>query len=267
MLDNRAIYTTHADKIFDKRYNSPNSLRRYVHRVQYDSILKYIQPTESVIDIGCGEGVLSCLMAAKGAKVTGIDISEPNIAAAKELARRMGVEERVIFIVGDAENVPVADASFDVAVSCHVLEHLPHFEKGLSEIHRVTKGKAIVALPTLLNLCSIVQVGHGSFWEISKRSLVSFPIGLGRAVAHFFEEGVDEGYMGHAELTHIFRWPWIVRRKLMAGGFEIDKFEASTLATPFFSFPLTIIRQIDKLTGLPVFRNFGYGTTLVLHKR
>ena len=265
-MDNRAIYTAHADKIYDKRYNSRNPLRRYVHRAQYESILRYIHPHERVIDIGCGEGVLACLMAEKGVRVVGIDISEPNISAARELARRLRVEERVTFQLGDAENVPVPDESFDAAVSCHVLEHLPHFEKGLAEIRRVTKGKAIIALPTLLNLCSMVQVGHGSFWEFSKRSLLALPVGLARALIHIFAEGVDEGYMGHTELIHIFRWPWIAKRRLRAGGFKIEKIEASTLALPYLSLLVPFNRALDKTKALPFFRNFGYGTTVVLRK-
>lgn len=263
---NKLTYRGCADKIFDKRYNSPNPLRRYVHRAQYQSIIDQVDVSDTIIDVGCGEGVLACLLAEKGARVTGVDISEPNIAAARELAKRLGVEERVKFLVGDAEAVPFPNASFDTVISCHVLEHLPDFEKGVGELYRLTKKKIIVALPTLLNLCSIIQVGHGSFWELSRRSALALPWGLMRALAHIFSEGVDEGYMGNRELTHIFRWPWVVRRRLKHKNFKTTYFEASTLSLPYFSFWLPLTRVLDKGRAWPVLRNFGYGSTVVLKK-
>lgn len=263
---NKIIYRGCADRIFDKRYNSPNPLRRYVHRAQYQSIIDQVAVSDTIIDVGCGEGVLACLLAEKGARVTGVDISEPNIVAARELAKRMGVEARVTFLVGDAEAAPFPDASFDTVISCHVLEHLPDFNKGLSELYRLTKKKIITALPTLLNFCSIIQVGQGSFWELSRRSALALPRGLIWALARIFSEGVDEGYMGKKELMHIFRWPWIVRRRLKHPDFVITHFEASTLSLPYFSFWLPLMRTLDKGRAWPILRNFGYGSTVVLEK-
>lgn len=263
---NKETYTTFSDKILDKRYNSPNSLRRYAHRAQYQSVVDQVPSGSRVLDAGCGEGALSCLLAAKGCTVTGVDISAPNIERAKALAREMGVEDSVSFLQGDAEHLPVPDASFDAVVSSHVLEHLPDFDQGLRELHRVSRDKVVVALPTILNLCSIVQAGHGSFWELSKRSLLAFPLGLFKTLVHLFGEGVDEGYSGNKKLTHIFRWPWVMRRRLRRGGFAILYFEASTLCLPYFSWLLPFIRALDRLKDKPFFRNFGYGSTAVLKK-
>jgi len=266
-FDNKIIYTRYADKIFDKRFNSPNILRRYVHRTQYFSIVKQIQPHEVVIDIGCGEGVLSCLLAQKGIKVVGVDISEPNIKAAKELAIRMGVSDKVDFFIGDAENVPFPDNSFDVALSCHVLEHLPDFKKGLREVYRLTKNKAIVALPTVFNLCSIIQVGHGCYFNKTPRSLLALFIGLFKLIVNLNKEGVNEGYAGNPNLIHIFRYPWIMKRQLLEVGFKIEHFEASSLCLPFFSTLLPLGILLDKFKNKPILRNFGYGSIAVLSKK
>ena len=263
---NKEIYTGYADKIFDKRYNSPNPLRRYAHRAQWESVAAQVPAGAHVLDAGCGEGVLSAMLAAKGCTVTGIDISAPNIERAKALAKEMGVLDRTTFLEGDAEHLPFPDKSFDVVVSCHVLEHLPDFDAGLKEIRRVSKNQAVIALPTLLNLCSLVQVGHGSFWEISKRSLLALPLGFLKAVVHLLGEGVDEGYGGNRELTHIFRYPWVMRRKLKQAGFAILYFEASTVVFPFFSFFLPFIRLVDRVKHWPIIRNFGYGSTAVVKK-
>ncbi len=264
--DNKIIYRDLSDKIFDKRYNSSSPLRKYAHRAQWQSIMKHVKPGDRVLDAGCGDGVVSCLLAASGCIVTGVDISAPNIERAQELARQMGVEDRVTFMVGDAEALPFGNNSFEIVISCHVLEHLPSFEKGRDELYRISKDQVIVAVPSLLNLCSMVQVGHGSFWEISKRSLVALPLGILRSIRHIFDEGVDEGYGGNKDLVHIFRFPWVIRRKLRNEHFDIVSFEASTLSLPYFSALLPLIRFMDRACGWPFFKNFGYGSTVVLRK-
>lgn len=265
-FDNKEIYSHFDDRIHDKRFASKSPLRRHAHLSQYESILRQVQPGETVLDAGCGDGVLSCLLAQRGVRVVGVDISEPNIEAAKRRAAEWGVSEQTEFTLGDAEELPFPDESFGTVISCHVLEHLPDFYRGLSEVRRVTSRRAIIALPTMLNPCSVIQVGHGSFWEISRRSLLAIPWGLLKTATMLFTEGVNEGYVGRKELTHIFRYPWVMRGQLREAGFIIDHFEASTLILPFFPALLPLIKRLDTLRDKPFFRNFGYGSTAVLTK-
>src|SRR6266545_1702019 len=61
-----------------------------------------IAPGETVIDVGCGSGVLSFVAARLGAgKVIGCDLSEPAIEVADDNAERLGLKDRVEFRVGD----------------------------------------------------------------------------------------------------------------------------------------------------------------------
>lgn len=267
MQDNKNIYAAYADNIYSKRFASKNPLRKYAHTQQYDAVANKVRTDETVLDAGCGEGVLSCLLAKKGVTVVGVDISGPNIVAAKKLAREWGVEDKTTFMVGDAENLPFPDASFDVVVSSHVLEHLPNFHKGLSEIHRVTRGKAVVALPTICNPASVIQAGRGSFWEISRRSVKAIPLGIFNTFISLGKEGPDEGYVGNSDLTHIWRFPWVMKKQLRAGNFEIERFEASAIMLPFFTWLLPVIKFLDRFKAAPILRNFGYGSTAVLRKK
>lgn len=270
MMDTKTMkeqYSTYADKITEKRYHSPYAMRRYAHRSQYAAIIAHINQGENVLDAGCGEGTLSCLLAKeKGVHVTGIDISEPNIAAARALAIRMGVEHLVTFQVSDAEHLPFPDNSFDIVVSSHVLEHLPDFMQGLREIHRVTRDRAIVAVPTIFNLCSLIQAARGSFWEISKRSILALPLGFFKMLRYIGDEGVDEGYEGHRELTHIWRYPWVVRRRMKDGRFSIVSFEASAFPFPYINILAPLSSKLDNLRRWPILRYLGYGSTMVLKK-
>lgn len=75
-----------------------------------------ITPDDTVIDVGCGSGVLSFVAARLGAKhVIGCDISEPAVAAAAENARRLGLSDRVEFRAGSLLE-PVRDVKATVII-------------------------------------------------------------------------------------------------------------------------------------------------------
>lgn len=69
----------------------------------------------AAVELGCGTGYISAWMARRGAVVTGIDISEEQLATARRLAGEHGID--LTLIHGSAEEVPLSDASFDFAVS------------------------------------------------------------------------------------------------------------------------------------------------------
>jgi 2-polyprenyl-3-methyl-5-hydroxy-6-metoxy-1,4-benzoquinol methylase len=265
--DVKRFYETYGDAIVAKRLESPYALRRYAHRKGYESIAKFVLPGESVLDAGCGEGVLSWFLAERGARVTAMDISRPNLENARRFLEKKGVLDRLTLVQGDAEALPFPEASFDWVISSHVLEHLPDFDKGLSEIRRVTRRRAIVALPTCLNLAAASQLGGADFWRLSKRALIALPYGAARIGWHVLDEGVQEGYAGVGELPHVWRYPWVMRRRLEHGGFRIRRFEAATLMLPYFPQLLPLVKVLDRFKHWPVLRDFGYGSIAVLEKR
>ncbi len=260
----KKIYKDYSDQIMSKRYNSEFPLRKYAHRTQYDSILRFINPGDKVLDLGCGEGTLSILMAQKGAIVTGVDISDDNIKNANKYAQEKGLN--IEFKLGDAEKTDLPGKSFDVVVSSHVLEHLPDFHKGVLEIERLSRRQAIIALPTCLNCCSLIQIGHGAFWQKNIKSFLAYPFGLLKTIIAFltFQEGPNEGYAGHDDIPHIWRFPWVMRKKIQASKMKITHFEAATLVMPYFNFLLPIIKKLDQLKAKPIIKNFGYGSFAVL---
>lgn len=67
------------------------------------------------IELGCGTAYVSGWMARRGARVTGIDISDKQLATARRLAKEHGAD--ITLIEGDAEKTGLPDASFDFAVS------------------------------------------------------------------------------------------------------------------------------------------------------
>lgn len=75
-----------------------------------------------VLDHGCGHGMASVLLARRGARVTGLDLSLGYLAEARARAAANGVA--VAFVQGDGERLPFADASFERVWGSAVLHHL-----------------------------------------------------------------------------------------------------------------------------------------------
>lgn len=76
----------------------------------------------SVLDIGCGAGVFSAWLAARGARVTGIDVSSGLVARARELHAALGLESR--FVTAPVSSHAVGGPVFDRLAGRHVLHHL-----------------------------------------------------------------------------------------------------------------------------------------------
>jgi len=100
-------------------------------------------PSARWLDVGCGTGALSqtILAQAAPAAVHGIDPSEGYLALAREQVR----DPRVHFEVGDARQLPVATAAYDVVGSGLVLNFIPALKAGMAEMVRVTKLGGTVA--------------------------------------------------------------------------------------------------------------------------
>lgn len=70
---------------------------------------------KDVIELGCGTAYISAWLTRRGARVVGIDNSEAQLATARRLQRQHGLDFPLLH--GNAEEVPYADGSFDMAIS------------------------------------------------------------------------------------------------------------------------------------------------------
>lgn len=140
----------------EQLYNYYNSSEEYLShlksRVPHNvkpyatAIVDVTVPGGRVIDIGCGTGVSTALLAEQGMKPCGLDLSHPFLRIAHE-----NIDSS--FLQGDATRLPFAENSVDSIGLNAVIEHVPHVEHLLSELTRVIKpqGHLIIFSPNLLS--------------------------------------------------------------------------------------------------------------------
>jgi SAM-dependent methyltransferase len=88
-----------------------------------DSVRARIEPSDAVVDIGCGLGRLTRAIAARAGSVTGIDVSEEMLTRARQLNAGL---ENVTWVHGNGTDLAgIVDASADACVSHVVFQHIP----------------------------------------------------------------------------------------------------------------------------------------------
>jgi SAM-dependent methyltransferase len=118
---------------------------------------------ESVLDVGCGEGVLTYRWAEQlGDKpVVGIDLPDPKLEAEWSTRRRANLEFRAMD-VGGLETLP--DDAFDLAAAIEVLEHVPDPDATLAEMARVARRYLLVSVPRE-PLWRMLNMARGAYWS------------------------------------------------------------------------------------------------------
>jgi len=129
-LKRRYNMTAH---FYDRRYGE-------IQRGKYDVVLANIANTNCILDIGCGTGMLLDQLGERARLVVGVDMSVKMLRAAKKRA------PSAFLVLADADHLPFADGSFDVAVSVTLLQNMPDPSKTVREVARVLQpnGTAII---------------------------------------------------------------------------------------------------------------------------
>jgi SAM-dependent methyltransferase len=107
-----------------------------------------VRREDRLLDVACGDGGFLEIAVRQGVEGHGIDLSQVAITRAAENVPRADLR------VGDGENLPYDDSSFDVVTCLGSLEHFPSPERGAAEIARVLRptGRAVVFVPNLFFL-------------------------------------------------------------------------------------------------------------------
>ena len=111
-----------------------------------------LAPGAKVVDIGCGFGRHSLLLAARGYRVIGVDLCEPLLRAALQRSRIVPPQQRPAFVVGDMRRLPLKDRIFDAALLLFAsLAQVPWEDQRMALINarRVLKPRAAVVVEVM----------------------------------------------------------------------------------------------------------------------
>ena len=131
-----------------------NSFVRGRYKVVLDILKEQGIENRTVLDLGCGDGALTGLLAMEGARVTGIDVEPKAIELAREMFLSHGLKGNFI-LQETAHFHGIGNSSFDFIVCADVIEHVQHPEIILEEIHRILKPTGMAVLTTPVRLAEV----------------------------------------------------------------------------------------------------------------
>jgi SAM-dependent methyltransferase len=230
-------YSVYADpamaEAFDAlRFSGP--IGRLIAETQERVVASFLAPVASrtVLDVGTGTGRAAIALAARGARVTGVDASCEMLAVAERRAKDAGV--RVTFTPGDAHGLAFPDRSFDAVICLRVLMHTPDWRRSLGELCRVARDRVVCDYPALVSAAALqaaarhaVQAAGGrveAYRVLADRAVVAalgangyriadrhrqfvLPIALHKRLNSARATGRIEGALARAGLTRLLGSP------------------------------------------------------------
>ena len=150
------------------------------------------------LDLGCGSGIFSTLLAQRGGDVSAIDLTEAGVNLATRTASVFGVG--VQCVRGDAEAQPFADDTFDFVYSWGVLHHTQNMARAVREMSRILRpgGRGMMMV---YHRNSVVYYLHGLFWLLLRGKL--FQGHTLRSVQDFYTDGYYHRYLTPKELERL----------------------------------------------------------------
>jgi ubiquinone/menaquinone biosynthesis C-methylase UbiE len=156
-LSLRAEYDVWHERIFeaDPGHEDANSPWYHLVREQIGSVAGL-----QILEVACGRGGFSNELVRAGARVTGCDFSFVAVRVADGKLRAANESVTASFIQGDAQDLPFAENSFDVVISCETIEHVPDAPRALREMLRVSRpgGRLFLTTPNYANFMGLYEL-------------------------------------------------------------------------------------------------------------
>ena len=217
-----------------------------------------VEPGQTILDAGCGEGRHCFGALERGARVFGLDLDrdalKSDLPRLRGRARELGsVGEGVN---GDTFHLPFRDGTFDRVICSEVMEHVHDYRSAARELARVTKPGGIVAvtIPTATSENLYLHVGDDYFESLGGHIRIFRPRELSKGLASVGLATVGVGF------AHALHTPYWVLRSI-AG---LPKADESRLVCAYHQF---LIRATGSalLTAVERVLNFCFPKSLILY--
>lgn len=146
-------------------------------------LLSYKNSKARLLDLGCGIGLTTAVLAKYFPNSMGCDIDGKEVKASKEFLRLLKIKTKIILY--DGRRLPFEDNSFDIVTSIEVTEHVANPELMLKEIRRVLKPDGILHITTANKWWPIEPHYHLPFLSFLPKDLANIYLKLsGRGVSY-----------------------------------------------------------------------------------
>ncbi|MFB6110311.1 MAG: class I SAM-dependent methyltransferase [Halodesulfurarchaeum sp.] len=214
-----------AEAYEDKRFSRGG---RLIDRREREAVLAALSPLSdrTILEIACGTGRFTVMLAEREADVVGLDISRAMLHQGREKARRAGVSDHLDFMRGDAARLPFPDDHFDAVFAMRFFHLADRPQVFLAEMARVSRD----------------LVFFDTFNAGSARSVYNWALPMGSRLYRDREvrDLIEEAGLALDSVTHDFVLPYGLYRKIpdwMADGLRsldtaaIDSVAGDALAT------------------------------------
>ncbi|MFC7166751.1 class I SAM-dependent methyltransferase [Halospeciosus flavus] len=188
-----------AEEYDEKRFSRGG---RLIDRREKRAVLEALGPVEDkrVLEIACGTGRFTVMLAERGAEITGLDISGPMLQEGREKAQQAGVADHLEFMRGDAARLPFPDDYFDTVFAMRFFHLADTPAKFLSEMARVSKN----------------QVFFDTFNRFSTRSIYNWLLPMGSRLygRDEVEDLVSGAGLSLVDAEHDFVLPYGLYRQI-----------------------------------------------------
>ena len=194
---------------------------RLIDEREKEAVLSAVGPVEGkhVLEIACGTGRFTTMLARRGADIIGLDISPEMLKMGREKARAAGVADHLEFMRGDAARLPFPDDHFETVIAMRFFHLADTPASFLAEMQRVARD----------------QVVFDTFRRFSTRSIYNWLLPMGsRLYARVEIEGLLDGAgLRLADEDHDFFFPYGLYRQLPDKiATAIRGFDASVIESP-----------------------------------
>ena len=197
-----------AEAYDDKRFSRGG---RFIDRREKEAVVEALSPVgeKRILEVACGTGRFTAMLADRGADIVGVDISEAMLEQGRRKARAVGVDGSIEFVQADGGRLPFPDDHFDSVFAMRFFHLAPDPQEFMTELCRVSGG----------------QVFFDTFKRYSARSIYSWALPMGSRL--YSEREVRELLVGAglelADAGHDFFVPYGFYRQVpgwVAGPFR-----------------------------------------------